>query len=351
MSEELNMPEFLEGRDFDSIMEEMAADIPKDIDLSEGSHPYNLLAPTARQEEYFAQFLLAESIRLIFPKFCEGYPEFVDYHAEINGMARKGATYATGTLIAAGTPMTVIPKDTIFSTASINDISSIEFLSTEEVMVDAEGRAEIPIRAVEAGMGGNVAENTIILQDSPIEGINGVRNEAPTSGGIDEETDASLIQRISDYEVMQGLSFVGNDSDYKRWAEEVNGTGVATVVPATDDSGLITIILTDNLGKPATQELCTRVYNHIISPDDRSKRLAPINGALLSIVPPVIVNIKVSASVILADEATLESVKSEFVKNIAEYMAEVPEDRKSYTRRWVRFFQARPESGIMLPGH
>ena len=55
-------------------------------------------------------------------------------------------------------------------------------------------------QAVEPGTTGNVSENTIILQDSPIDGVESLTNPQATSGGIDEETDASLIERIAEYE-------------------------------------------------------------------------------------------------------------------------------------------------------
>ena len=178
-------------------------------------------------------------------------------------------------------------------------------------------------------------KNTIILQDKPHRRRGKSDQSQATSGGIDEETDASLIERIAAYEEMQGLSFVGNDTDYKRWAEEVNGTGVATVVPPVEDdnSGTITIVLTDTLGKPATEELCQQVYDYIVSPEDRDKRKAPVNGAKLSVIPPVVVNISVTAEIELAEDATLETVKTEFLKNAAAYMAVVPEDKEvKYTK-------------------
>ena len=334
MAEEFNIPDFLD-RDFADIMDEMTADMPEDIDMSEGNHPYNLIAPTARQEEYFTGFILAEALKRVFPKFCEGYPEYVDYHAEVNGLQRKAATFATGKLVATGQPETVIPAGTVFSTMSTGDIPSVAFVSVEDTEVGGSGSAEILIRAAEAGTIGNVAENTIILQDSPIDGVESLTNPQATSGGLDEETDASLIGRIAEYEEMQGLSFVGNDTDYKRWAEEVGGTGVATVVaPAEDDdSGTITIVLTDTLGNPATEELCRQVYEHIVSPNDRSKRLAPVNGASLLVVPPVVVDISVTAEIELTEEVTLETVKAEFLINAAAYMAVVPEDKEvKYTK-------------------
>lgn len=334
MTEEMNIPEFLQ-RDFEKIMDEMIGDIPRDIDMSEGNHPYNLLAPTAKQEEYFAQYIMAEALKRIFPKFCEGYSDFVDYHAEVNGLSRKLATYATGKLMVVGKDNTVIPAGTVFSTISVNDMPSVGFVSTEEVIIGESGTAEVNLLAKEAGVAGNVTENTILLQDSPIEGIERLTNPEAMSGGIDEESDESLIQRIMEYEEMQGLSFVGNDSDYKRWAEEVNGTGTATVVPPQeeDDSGKVTIILTDSLGKPATEELCGQVYDYIVSPGDRDKRKAPVNGAVVEVVPPVVIEIKVSAVLELTDDATLESVKTDFLRAMATYMAVVPEEKEvRYTK-------------------
>ncbi len=334
MAEEFNIPDFLD-RDFADIMDEMTADMPEDIDMSEGNHPYNLIAPTARQEEYFSGFILAEALKRVFPKFCEGYPEYVDYHAEVNGLQRKAATFATGKLAVTGKPETVIPADTAFSTVSTGDIPSVAFVSIEETEIGGSGSAEVLIRAAEAGTSGNVAENTIILQDSPLDGLESLTNPQATSGGIDEESDASLIERIAEYEEMQGLSFVGNDTDYKRWAEEVNGTGVATVVPPAedDDSGTITIVLTDTLGKPATEELCRQVYDYIVSPNDRDKRKAPVNGAKLSVIPPVVVNISVTATIKLEDGIELEAVKAEFLKNITAYMTVVPNSKEvKYTK-------------------
>ncbi len=85
------------------------------------------------------------------------------------------------------------------------------------------------------------------------------------------------------------------------------------VPPVEDDnSGTITIVLTDTLGKPATEELCQQVYDYIVSPEDRDKRKAPVNGAKLSVIPPVVVNISVTAEIELAEDATLETVKTEF---------------------------------------
>ncbi|MGC2873795.1 baseplate J/gp47 family protein [Ihubacter sp. mB4P-1] len=334
MAEEWNMPEFL-NRDFEDIMEEMAADLPQDIDLSEGSHSYNLLAPTAMQEAYFTQYIMAEAVKRIFPRLCEGYSEYVDYHAEVNGITRKAAARAGAVLVITGAKDTVIPAGTVFSTAAVGDAPSVAFVSVEEAAIGETGTAQVFVKAEETGSGGNVAAGTIILQDTPLDGISAVTNPQAASGGTDEESDASLIERIMEYEKMQGLSFVGNDSDYKRWAEEVDGTGTAIVVPPEedDDSGTVTIVLTDSEGNPATETLCQKVYDYIVSPNDRDKRKAPVNGAALVVTPPSIINLVIAAQVTLTEGAELETVKAEFIRNISAYMAQAPEDREvRYTR-------------------
>lgn len=334
MTEELKLPEFL-NRNFEDIMEEMVASIPEDIDMSEGNHPYNLLAPTAKQEEYFAQGIVAEAVRHIFPKFCEGYGELVDCHAEVNGLSRKEPLKAKTVLTVTGEANTQILQGTMFSTVATDSAPSITFSCEVAGKIESEGVVTIPAEAVEAGVTGNVAANTITLQETPNSGIASVTNLEAATGGMDEESDASLIARIVASEKMQGLSYVGNDSDYKRWAEEIPGTGTATVIPPEDgdDTGQITIILTNSWGQPATLELCQQVKDYIISPDDRSKRKAPVNGAVLVVRAPEILAVKVKATITLTDEATLDSVKTQFIKAATEYLTIAPREGKiKYTK-------------------
>ena len=50
-------------------------------------------------------------------------------------------------------------------------------------------------------------------------------------------------------------------------------------------------------------------------------------------IPTVVVTISVTAEIELTEEATLETVKTEFLKNAAAYMAVVPEDKEvKYTK-------------------
>jgi len=99
----------------------------------------------------------------------------------------------------------------------------------------------------------------------------------------------------------------------------VPGVGDATIIPAQDENGLVTIIVTDANGAPATTELCADVYNYIMKPDEPAARLAPVN-AYLMVTPPQTIAIAVSATVELDTGVTLDAVRAEFAAQLALYL-------------------------------
>lgn len=321
---EFTTPEFLEDYTEDDVYEAMRAILPDDIDSSEGSHTWNLLRPTAMVAAELCEYVLPQVVQLIFPDWS--YGEFLDAHAATRGMTRKAATPATGQITITGAEGTVIPEGSMFSTASLNNEDpSVSYETTAAATIPASGSVTVAIECTEAGTVGNTTENTIILLSSSITGITGVTNDDAVTGGTDEETDEALIARINEYDQTQSDSYVGNVSDYRRWAMSVAGVGSASVIPPTDDSGTVTIVLTDSNGDPASQTLCTTVYNYIMAPDDPYARLAPIN-AVVDVVTPTTVDIAVQATVELADDAVLADVKLAFLAGMSSYMTEALSD-------------------------
>ena len=313
---EFPIPSFLENQGVDDIHERMLKVLPENIDMSEGGHPWNLTRPTAYAAAYMAEFVVVEAIKLIFPKYAENYPDVMMDHAENRGMVRKAATYATGEITITGNANTEIPAGSSFSTASVNGEPAVEFVTTEDVVIGASGTVTVEIQAVEAGTVGNVPAGTIILKANQISGITDVTNADETSGGTEEESIEDLQKRIMEYDAMQGNSFVGSESDYKRWVLEVAGTGSAVIVPPADDSGLITIILTDANGEPANEELCEEVYNHIMRPDAPAERLAPPDTIVITI------SVIIEASYGVA----IETIKESILKGLKAYMVEATQD-------------------------
>lgn len=326
---EYNSPDFLQNQTEDVIHKRMLDTLPADIDKSEGQFPWDFTYPTAMEKAYFIGQQLNEAIKLIVPLFSSG--EWLDIHASHRGIYRKSAVQAMGIVTITGTPGIIIKEGFRLSTEAKNGGVAVEFETVYRAVIPDEGSVEVVVQAVEAGVVGNVGAGTITIMVEPLEGIQGITNADATTGGIPEETDEALRERVVEYDRTQGLSFVGSKADYKRWAMSVSGVGSAIVVSATDDSGLVTIIITDSLGEPANEQLCADVYNYIMRPDEEMQRLAPVN-ALLSVVAPETINVTISAKLEIMD-ITLEAAKTNFAAALKEYFQIAIEEREiKYTK-------------------
>lgn len=325
-----NTPNFLLNHSTDEIHDKMIAVLPADIDMSEGSHVWNLTRPTALIAAELCEFILPEVIKLIFPE--HSYGEYLDGHAKARSMSRRAATFAVGELAITGSEGTFIPAGSLFSTASINNEPSIHYETLEDGEINGSGTITVPIQCTQAGVIGNTPSNTIIFTSGNGDGITSVTNANPVEGGTEEEDDESLIVRILAYDQNKDNNFVGSVSDYKRWAMSVDGVGNADVIPAKDDSGIVTIILTDANSQPANEQLCENVYNYIMNPDHEAERLAPVN-ALLSVVPPSTMSIAIKAVIELDEETTIESVKQSYISKLSAYLPIAMEEKEiKYTK-------------------
>lgn len=323
-------PDFLKNSSTDDIHNVMRGIIPSDIDMSEGGHAWNMTRPTALVAAYMRQYILPECIKLILPEWS--YGTFLDGHAKSRGMSRRPAAAASGKLTITGTVGTVIPLGSLFSTAAVNSEPSVDYKVLKPVKIPDGGSVTVDIQCTQTGIIGNTQAGTIVLASSGLKGITSVTNAEAITGGTEVESDESLIERIMEKDQSQGDSFTGCVADYKRWAMEVPGVGSATVIPAQDDTGLVTIIITDANGDPATEQLCTDVYNHIMKPDDPDNRLTNTN-ALLKVEPPATMAIGIKATVELADGHTVESVKTAYMAQLALYLPEALEAGEiKYTR-------------------
>lgn len=327
---EFTIPEFLQNHSTNDNHKRMREIIPSDIDMSEGGHAWNMTRPSALLASRMCEFILPEVIKLIFPEYS--YGEILDNHAKSRKMSRRAATAALGQITITGTANIKIPAGSLFSTPAVNGESSVDYETMEAATIPASGSVTVDVQCTKTGTVGNTAANTIRMNSSRITGITDVNNEEPVMGGTEQESDDALIERILAYDRSQGDNYVGCVADYKRWAKEVPGVGEATVISAQDTSGLVTIIVTDANGDPATTQLCESVYNHIMRPDSPYERLAPVN-AYLEVIPPYTAKISVTATVELIDGATLEAVKEDFAARLAAYLpVAMDEGEIKYTR-------------------
>jgi len=312
------LPEFLQNRSVDAIHREMLSQLPADLDCSEGNHIYNLTRPAAIELARLCEFILPDVLELIFPRSAFG--EWLDYHGQMRGLTRRPATQAAGELTITGAAGTAIPAGSQFSTAAVDDVPSVFYETMAAVEIPGSGTVDVPIRCVEAGTVGNTKAGTVILKAAKISGITAVTNPEAVSGGTEEEDDESLRTRIMELDAAKSVSFVGSVADYKRWSKEVAGVGEATVIPAQDDSGLVTVVITDSNGDPANTSLCNAVYDHIMSPGNPELRFTPPNARLL-VTPPETIALSISAAVTIAQDSSMEAVLDSFLAQAQAYLA------------------------------
>lgn len=313
-----NIP-FLQNQDTETLHKEMLDCLPSDLDKTEGGFAHDFTYPTALRVAKYAEQDLLNVIGCIFPQFAVG--EFLDFHGDNGrGMTRKPATKSYGYVQVLAKAGTTIPKGAVFTTMADVNTEYVEFVSVEAGTTESDTQAiEIAVEATTAGIEGNVSANTIVMLGTYINGVISVTNAEPTTGGTNVEDDESFRERILTLDRTRSVSFVGSISDYERWALEVAGVGAATVIPAQDDSGLVTIILTDANGEPANEQLRQAVYNHIQSPDNEKARLSNVNS-LLSVVAPETMTITVSATIEVLETSTLENVKTAFITALKQYL-------------------------------
>lgn len=298
MAEEFELPDFLQNCDVDAIHGKMLAELPDDIDKIQGGFVWDFTRPTATVVSELLEYYIPETLKLIFPQWSNG--EYLDCLARTANLQRKAAEYAKVSLVINGEAGIVIPDGTVFVTPATDETESIEFETEEKCILDEGGTGTITARAIVAGSESNVNANTVTLMAIPIDGITSITNPAAGIGGVDEETDDAFRERIIAADAILDVSFVGNNADYKRWAEEVSGVGTAIVIPEWNGPGTVKIVCVDANGEAANLSVLNAVHNHIMSPQDPEKRLAPI-GAILTVTAPDAVSVAYKFAVSLEE--------------------------------------------------
>ena len=327
-------PDFLEDTDTDDIQDRMMENLPEDISDMEGDFPYDFTMPTAIELSQLYQEGLVQTLMAAFPEYAED--EFLDLHGADAGLTRKPAMAATGTVQVTAETGTVIEAGTVFLVPATDEEDAIEFEATEDVEWEEDGTLDVPVIAVEGGADGNVAAGTITVMEDPIDEVSAVTNSSPTSGGVDEEDDDDFYERIH-AENMDSNSYIGNDSDLRKWALQVNGIGDCIVDPAWDGPGTVRLILVDSNGQPASAEMVQEVSDLILSPDDRSARLLPTGSAELTCIAATTVTINYVATGLVLNGTSIGAVKSAFQDAVKEVYSSAKSDN---TLRYAKLYAA-----------
>lgn len=318
MSPEFEKPSWLNDQDAETIQRRMMEALPPDIDDTAGGFPYDFTMPTALEKAEMLEFHLMETLKIMFPQWA--YSNWLDLHASVNAISRKPANPAYGVIQITGIPGTKIPAGMIFAVPAVGNTPAVEFITEGDATISNGGNVTVGVVAVEAGVKGNVAANTIKIMAMPIKGITDIGNMEATSGGTEAEDDDALRKRIIEVEQSGEINFVGCDADYVRWAMEVAGVGDAFVIANwnPDVPNSVKVVVMDANGDPANEHIIEDVVNHIMSPSDRMARKAPI-GAIVTIVPPTPKYITYAFKATLRSGYTDQMVVQSFTASVKKY--------------------------------
>lgn len=310
------VPSWLNSQDSATIQQRMMNNLPDGLDKTEGGFPWDMTKPTAMEKSEALQFHLVESLRQMYSFWATS--GWLDLHAKEQAITRKAAAYAGGEVNIQGIVGTVIPEGFVFMTKATATVKAKLYETVNAAIIEDSGIANIQLKAAEPGAEYNTPENTVCLMYQPIEGIEIITNKEVITGGADEESDDDLRQRVILAE--RNGSHTGCDTDYERWALEVPGVGSAKTDPLWNGRGTVRVIIGDTNGEKANDTLMNRVYEHIVSPKDRSQRKAPI-GATVTIdtVNFYDIDIKYSISVVMGAKPAV--IHEDFKDGVLEYFA------------------------------
>lgn len=176
-------------------------------------------------------------VKQLFPDSSE--KSFLERQASIQGIYRRDATAATGTLTVTRTAGATIPVGTVFVAAD----GETRFTTTEEPEVD---ESEVPVQCMTTGTGGNREAGETYALVSPLSGVATEATGSEMAGGTEAETDDSLRERLI-YR-LQNPPRGGTATDYVAWAMEVPGVTRAWCFPKELGIGTVTVrFATDGL--------------------------------------------------------------------------------------------------------
>lgn len=286
------------------IRNRMLENVPSDLDKREGSFVQDGLSPAAI-EFALAYIKLSEVLQLGFAQTA--YGQYLDYRAAERGLTRKTATKAVGFVTVTGSNGTTIPVGSLFATAA-----GVQFQALTSGVI-SEGQTEINVEAVEPGASGNAEAGYINQIPVSIAGVTAVTNAYATSGGVDDESDEDLLNRL--LERVRTPATSGNKAHYIQWAKDVAGVGDAKCFPIWNGPGSVKVVVIDSNKQPANNGIVLEVAGYI-------EEQKPI-GATITVESATGLNINVSATIVLVSGYVLSDVQSAFEQAIIDHLKEI----------------------------
>lgn len=270
--------------------------------VTEGSFLHDAFAPVAAEVDSLADTVLPAALDAHMPDTAADSD--LDRVAMAYGVTRKAAAAAEGEVTFTGTPGTVIGAAVPVSTPA-----GVVFITVAEATIPAGGTITVSVIAALAGSRGNVGAGSVTMVPVSVAGVDSVTNSAAMVGGADSESDTSFRDRL--LLKIQLPSASGIESDYVRWAREVQGVDDARCVGLWAGPGTVKVIIAGEGMQPAGAETRQRCADYL-------ETLRPIGAQIMvSSVTSVVVNI--AANVNLGAGNTLAGVAAAFSSAVQAY--------------------------------
>lgn len=300
----------------DALLRDILAQAP-DADIGPDSDHYVRAAANAAAIEGLYQHQ-AWIKRQIFPDTADS--DYLQRHAGVRSLTKKAAVAAGGVARLTGAPGTSLPADSALTHRG----SGESLKTTGDATVDEDGSVDITVVAVTLGASLNGLTGELTLSAPPLGIDAGATLASPLTGGVDEESDAELLDRL--LELIRRPPAGGNKYDYRRWAMEVDGVSDAYVYPLRRGLGTVDIVITSAGGLPSPQTV-DATQAHI---DDQRPVTAKHSLVLVPTLSPagVVVRIAIDTAV-----TTLAAATAQIEAALAQYFAALAPGDTAYKSR------------------
>lgn len=231
--------------------------------------------------------------------------EFLDAEGATYDVWRKGEECAKGEIDVTGTDGMVVLPLTVYQN---DDGRQYQVVSTNPIV---NGSARIVLKALEAGVDGNLPAGSILRVIKPIAGVQSeaVVTDDGITNGIDTESNPLFRERILDRK--REPPHGGNKHDYEVWAKEVPGVTRSWCLPLWMGEGTVGVMCVcdnDTNDIIPNEEKCREVFEHIES-------VRPVTAELF-VFPPVRQEIDIVTKLSPDTDATRKAV----VEALAEFI-------------------------------
>jgi uncharacterized phage protein gp47/JayE len=234
---------------------------------------------------------------------------YLEQHASLRGLARKAATFASGTVTFTGLDGSVVP-----SGARLQRVDGVEYEVTAATTLGSLGTGTAPVEALLPGAAGNASGGASMTLQTSAAGVQPTATVVELTGGEDQETDEQLRERI--LAVWRARPEAGTEADYIAWSLEVPGITRAWAYGRTPQLGSVTLYVVADSNTPTIAPTSAQ----LAAVQDLVNLRRPITARVLVQAPtlaPVALSIRVSPDTPAVRAAVTASLSDAIARDAA----------------------------------